>query len=714
VLFEGHELEEQLLYPFSNQEKHRIFQKYVNSFEYSVLTTSKEQEQLNHEQNLIYTQFIESCSFRKHTYVELVQSSNQIIDKLTELTVKYDAVTKETSEFQTKSDSLLNEYTSYMRLNDDLKTNLRYYESLDKFMRKLNNPNPNIVKRESFKQMLAELDASLDYVSQHKDHKESDMFKRRFRQCLIRSLTLIRNYVVNHLKNVRDDISYKLGSITNTVTQDALIYTRFGSDLSYLHDVVRELYGRADDEEASGLLQDCYNNYFNIRSKFISPRLHQHFQGHSSDAKSMVQHSQSNISYFTKVLKDEYDLFYQIFPQDHNESLINWFQQLADPLYDDLRNYILRERSVTALCEMITLLEKYYEYEEHYDSSFETMNLGKVFEPVLQDVQSRLVFRAQMFVEENIVKYKPSSKDFAIGSRKHSTSDVDMSGMNGMKDWYTPLQKGISLLSKIYELVTSSVFDDLAHNIVHDCIISLKSGYPLAVTHMGKLDADLFLLKNLLMLKEHIQNFDIEYVSSETFLDFSGIGDILNKLRNGKYDIFGLVQDSVPKVVKNMIDAREELTVELRNVVHQFTQDAITQMMSPINKDDTALDDTRILRDNIEEMLPRIRGQIEIYIQDEQVVIALIDGIQELIIQQYEIYYHGNSGRLEDLVDVDTMIAFIGQVVSKMFEEAKLDTQMEQVTLDVPGGIPGAIGDTTSLSEELAPLEQDVEGQNNT
>lgn len=687
-----------IIFPLTESEKLKVSQAYNDSFNFRVLTTPEEQKQMDYQQNLKYTQFLQSCDYRQHTYSDLINDSDEIITSLAKLTFMYDTVTKETEEFQKKSDSLLKEYTSIVKLGEDVKDELHYYEMLDAFTRKLNNPSPNIVRKESFRKMVEQLDECLKFVKDHPQHKEHEVFERRFKQCLIRSLTLIRNYIINNLKTVRDEINSKLSSAKSAVTQNALIYTRFGADCAFLKDVSYELCVRAgEDQEFQGLLNDCYNNYFSIRSKLISPLLKEQFQSHHNDKKPLVQHAQTNILFFTQVLENEFELFYKVFSTDSGNALRNWFQQLGEPLHDDLRNIILKETSIVSLTEMITLLNKYYEYEDdhfenEYDESgsthegerFENVDLGAVFEPILQDLQSRLVFRTQIFVEENIVKYKPSAKDFQIGARKHSIRDVTGAdnelvstaySKTGLKDWYTPLEKGISLLSKIYELVSSSVFDDLAHHIVHDCIISLKQAYEVGVHAVGKFDADLFLLKNFLVLKERVQEFDIEYVSSETFLDFSGVGDIIHKISNGEsvfksQGLLGLVQESVPRVVKNMIDARQELQLELRNVVHIFTQDVVSQICVPIKEQEvsSALDDSRELRDNIEATLPRIKQQIELFIDDENVITALIDGIQELLVQNYEDYYHNLSSKVEGLVEVDMMIAFIGQIVAKMFE----------------------------------------------
>lgn len=193
------------------------------------------------------------------------------------------------------------------------------------------------------------------------------------------------------------------------------------------------------------------------------------------------------------------------------------------------------------------------------------------------------------------------------------------------------------------------------------------------------------------MLRSQIQNFDIEYVSNETFLDFSGIGDIINKIRNGSSvfndgGILELVRESVPKVVNNMIDARTELQTELRNIVHEFTEDAVEQIIEPISKanPETAEQDSMKLKDNIEASFPRLKSEIEIFIDNREIVTSLIDGVQELVIQNYEKYYSSIiSNTSQDIIEVDTLIAVIGEIVGKMYEnEPEQDLEIENLNLD--------------------------------
>ena len=198
------------------------------------------------------------------------------------------------------------------------------------------------------------------------------------------------------------------------------------------------------------------------------------------------------------------------------------------------------------------------------------------------------------------------------------------------------MRKAIAMLSQIYQLVSSSIFDDLAHRIVHECLTSLQAAHTLANTRLGKLEADLFLIKHLLVLRQQITEFDIEYVPADVQIDFSGIAEVFSLVRKegvtlNTKNLLNLAKISVPKVVNNMFDAKEELYAKVRNSIHDFTEEAVKQIVKSINDSptvETALEDTRQLREDAATEIPRLRKMIETYIDEQSTVDILIDSIQ--------------------------------------------------------------------------------------
>jgi conserved oligomeric Golgi complex subunit 3 len=58
----------------------------------------------------------------------------------------------------------------------------------------------------------------------------------------------------------------------NETTQSALLYAKFRSNSASLRNIVREIEERSHDhQEYASLLNECYQSYFGIRIRFITP-----------------------------------------------------------------------------------------------------------------------------------------------------------------------------------------------------------------------------------------------------------------------------------------------------------------------------------------------------------------------------------------------------------------------------------------------------------
>lgn len=291
----------------------------------------------------------------------------------------------------------------------------------------------------------------------------------------------------------------------------------------------------------------------------------------------------------------------------------------------------------------------------------------------------------------------PNDADDKCIDSEESTDKISQ-----LQTYYPPLLKTLALLSKIYEMINSVVFDDLAHHVVHDCIVSLRNAYDMVIkssagkSDFNNLDISLAYLKNLLMLRDSIQNFNIQYTVNETYLDFSGAEGFFKSLKeNGRNvlkktkssSILTLARELVPKVVNNMVDARTELISELRNVIKDFTESTSLELIDDtldINSDEDLLSKNVKLRENIKARLPRIYEQILNYIDDQEIVTNLLDAVQELITQSYSKYYEtitelAENGKfakdqVADVMYLDVFTDFFAKEVADLLRNGDIDT----------------------------------------
>lgn len=579
---------------------------------------------------------------------------------------------------------------------------MKYFQNLDPIARKLNHySSPNVVLKDSFQQNLDKIDESLSYLNQHPDYLEAEPYRIRFKQCLVRSCSLVANYLNHQIKITQADIVFRLdqnSQVTSNST-DALLYNKFAAlGPNYKH-LVSRLVARSDSNEVESLLQDCLFNYFQCRSKLLKDSIWLQMNQTIVHSNQTAKFIQDNLLFFENLAKREYKLYTQFYPvQDRiDEKFNSWCFELFEPLYDCVRTRVLRETSILTLCDSITILNKYYQLEQdsaEYQLQFRHIKLDSLFRPLVKECQSRLIFRAQIYVEENINGYKPKVDSFIINHRREApeakTKNNELDEISKpfflLKEFnhcYPPLVYGIALLSKIYQMVNSSVFDDIAHTIVHDCITSLKKAFETVSGNatINQLDNQLSLLKNLLLLRDQVQNFDIQYISRETYVDFSGFLQGIKDIGRRSTSVFQLGMDTVPKVINNMVDARSELIVELRNTICALTKVAADELvdnyLSLSNTSDDLLDKNMQLRESIESKLPSIYDQVGNFIINDDVKHHLLDAIQQEIVSRYASYYEGlaetssiDPQKLSEIMYIDVFQNFINNETAKLISDS--------------------------------------------
>lgn len=677
-----------------------------------------------------YTKYSQKLGCQIEEYDSILRQSRKVNDQLEEATRMFGDISLSVKRFVDNTKETHDEYSRLSRLHEEIPRYLAYFDGLDPIMRRLNHAStPNVVRKNSFKSMLVNIDESLGFLDSHMDLRDAEPYRIKFKRCLVRACELVANYLNNLMKQLYVDINEKLASTASgsSASKEALLYNKFVFSAEEYQTQVIEIISRvASDkyqryhDELGSILDDCYNCYFQIRTKLLHPSIWHRLDEVILKDKELplINFIQDGKTYFQQLCHDEYQLFIKFFPEDISKTRINqWFIQLCEPLYDTVRIRILRETDISTLCDSLTLFGQYYEFEEdaeEYQRQFGQVKYDKVFEPIVQRLQATLILRVQNYVQQRIVKYTPTKDSFIIANRKSSVKDAkavrekedpmvlafiesfqDQAVANNettLESFYPPLVRGLAILSRIYEMINSVVFDDLAHHIVHDCMLSLKTAYDkvqYSTSDLNNFEVKLAYLRNLLMLRQQLQNFNIQYSVNETYLDFSGMEYFFKSVTEGAStlrvrdsSVLSLAKGLVPKVVNNLVDARSELLVDLRNIIRDFTEAAAKRII-----EDTLVIESREgvanlveknskLRKNVEELLPRIQTQICNFINDDVIVSHLMDAVQETIVQSYSSFHDEvnekaeagllDKGQASELMYEDVFTDFISKVAGKL------------------------------------------------
>ncbi|KAL3311353.1 Golgi transport complex subunit 3, partial [Cichlidogyrus casuarinus] len=158
---------------------------------------------------------------------------------------------------------------------------------------------------------------------------------------------------------------------------------------------------------------------------------------------------------------------------------------------------------------------------------------------ILSDLRERLIYLMDVYMKDQILNYVPSRGDLAYPEQLETMQSINPSpdsasvsvfqpgpnmslahaDLHGF--WYPTLRRTIICLSKLHRCLESDSFNSLAPYCVNNCIHSLVKAKQLIEQEKTPWDANLFFIKNLIILKEQISPFTVDLVTKETSIDAS-------------------------------------------------------------------------------------------------------------------------------------------------------------------------------------------------
>ena len=315
---------------------------------------------------------------------------------------------------------------------------------------------------------------------------------------------------MSSLRDIASDVSRRIADRQlNDTTMSALLYAKFKVNAPELKQIGMEIEKRASQstesegdagKEYRNLMRELHQNFASTRQKLVVPLMRRKIGDMlmaPSTSNDIVAFARSIINYTRSICLDEYDLWKEWFEGD--DGLYGFLESVCEPLYDVLRPRIIHEVRLLKLCEICTLIQTRYTHD--FDDDAEPSEPGRVeftvlIRPALEDTQTRLVFRTQAFIRDEIEYYKPkpAEVDALIGRIKTLISQSANKGSVPGRDtsnsppetplpkipmviekdedfldskelgysfstepesegWYPTLGKAIWLLSRIYRLV---------------------------------------------------------------------------------------------------------------------------------------------------------------------------------------------------------------------------------------------------------------------
>ncbi|PON66074.1 Conserved oligomeric Golgi complex, subunit [Parasponia andersonii] len=547
-----------------------------------------------------YRQYVNTLTERIHTCDGILHQVDDTLDLFNELQLQHQAVATKTKTLHDACDRLVIEKQRLIEFAEALRSKLNYFDELENISSNFYSPNMNVVN-ENFLPLLKRLDDCISYVESNPQYAESGVYLLKFRQLQSRALGMIRSHVLSVLKSASSQVQSAIRSNSSSKAslaegvEASVIYVRFKAAASELKPVLREIESRSSRKEYIQLLAECHKLYCEQRLSLVKGIVHQRISEFAKK-ESLPSLTRSGCAYLMQVCQLEQQLFDHFFPSSSEDvsSLAPLIDPLSTYLYDTLRPKLIHETNIDFLCELVDILKVEVLGEQLSRRSESIAGLRPTLHRILADIHERLTFRARTHIRDEIANYLPLDEDLDYpakleqsAEKKPGTTSAEENS-DVFKSWYPPLEKTLSYLSKLYRCLEPAVFTGLAQEAVEFCSESIQKASKLITKRSSLMDGQLFLIKHLLILREQIAPFDIEFSVTHKELDFSHLLDHLRRLLRGQASLFdwsrstSLARTLSPRVLESQIDAKKELEKSLKATCEEFIMSVTKLVVDPM------------------------------------------------------------------------------------------------------------------------------------
>ncbi|ELK35205.1 Conserved oligomeric Golgi complex subunit 3 [Myotis davidii] len=526
---------------------------------------AKLQTQMDQDEETKYRQMRDYLSGFQEQCDAILNDVNSALQHLESLQKQYLFVSNKTGTLHQACEQLLKEQSELVDLAENIQQKLSYFNELETINTKLNSPTLS-VNSEGFIPMLAKLDDCITYISCHPNFKDYPVYLLKFRQCLSKALHLMKTYTVNTLQNLTSQLLKRdPSSVPNADNAFTLFYVKFRTAAPKVRTLIEQIEQRSEKiPEYQQLLNDIHQCYLDQRELLLGPSITctvtELTSQNNRDHCALIR---SGCAFMVHVCQDEHQLYNEFFTKPTSK-LDELLEKLCVSLYDVFRPLIIHVIHLETLSELCGILKNEV-LEDHVQNNAEQLGaFAAGVKQMLEDVQERLVYRTHIYIQTDIIGYKPAPGDLAYPDKlvmmeeiaqslkdeqkkvpsEASFSDVRLeetesnnlrksgstesltprpqttispADLHGM--WYPTVRRTLVCLSKLYRCIDRAVFQGLSQEALSACIQSLLGASESISKNKTQIDGQLFLIKHLLILREQIAPFHTEFTIKEISLD---------------------------------------------------------------------------------------------------------------------------------------------------------------------------------------------------
>ena len=500
---------------------------------------------------------------------------------LHELDQEKKEVINKTNALHERSQTMLEERDKLQKSIDKIKDRLRHFDCVPDIVKVVEQPDPT--QSDDLFRVWSQLDESLAFVEQHFDLNQVNTHRHQFEQLRNRICLSVRSAVQRSIASSAQKVDEQLQKMAGQQVRidSALFYTHFRVSSRSVAPLTHALADRVELHESYlTTLEELESYYASTRFRLLGQSLEAHTRGILAEHDNLGDAARQSSSYILSLCELEREAYEEFFaPRTSQQALWTLLEQLGDLFYNIMRPPVLVCNEIDVLREIADALS--VDVLEHHAAKGGETQMAPVLALVYRlhtDAQERLIYRTETYIRDMVSGYQVTDADVNYPSvlLKHLEGPVDGEFRRG---WFPTLDRVLLMLSKVYRILEVPTFQGIAQDSVNVCLRSLRQVSDRIATKYGtpeapNVDALLFLIKHLLILREQIASFECDLVSRDRFFSFSNAGSSLMDMVRPDTDMgrraSGLLGLFTPTVQETPNDAKKNIEADLRTACERF------------------------------------------------------------------------------------------------------------------------------------------------
>lgn len=220
------------------------------------------------------------------------------------------------------------------------------------------------------------------------------------------------------------------------------------------------------------------------------------------------------------------------------------------------------------------------------DSRASVISIGSITSQEVDSINSAAEQQLRARTGSRLHVYQIIKMCYSFSLVSFIDSPADLHGM-----WYPTVRRTLVCLSRLYRCVDRPIFQGLSQEALNFCIQSVSSADQQIAYRKTPIDGELFEIKHLLILREQIAPFRVDFTVKETHLDFTKVKTAAYGLLQNRKQLFSLgtnnallefLLDGTPQVKEHLHDSRKDVDRQLKTVCEQFIKDATRMLIGPV------------------------------------------------------------------------------------------------------------------------------------